>query len=69
MPLLPTKPRDQVMVLITILALGLVGLYWYFVYDPKSSDIDKLLAHVDTLDEWRQKAKTEMAKGDRKSVV
>jgi type IV pilus assembly protein PilO len=63
MALLPTKQRDQAMVLVTILALGLVGLFWYFVYDPKSTDLDKLAAHVDTLDEMNQKAKSEMAKG------
>jgi type IV pilus assembly protein PilO len=63
MAILPTKQRDQVMVLVTILAVALVGLFWYFVYDPKSADIDKLAAHVDTLDDMNQKAKSEMAKG------
>jgi type IV pilus assembly protein PilO len=63
MALLPTKQRDQIMVLVTILAIGLVGLFWYFVYDPKSADLDKLAAHVDTLDDMNQKAKSEMAKG------
>ncbi len=63
MALLPTKQRDQVMVLVTILAFGLVGLFWYFVYDPKSSDLDKLTLHVDSLDDMNQKAKAEMAKG------
>ena len=62
MALLPTKQRDQVMVLVTIVAIALVGLYWYFVFDPKSSDIDKLAAHVDTLDQMNQQAKAEMAK-------
>ena len=63
MALLPTKQRDQVMVLVTILAIGIVGLFWYFVYDPKSAELDKLAAHVDTLDDMNQKAKAEMAKG------
>ncbi|HEV8410790.1 MAG TPA: type 4a pilus biogenesis protein PilO [Gemmatimonadaceae bacterium] len=63
MALLPTKQRDQVMVLVTILAVAIVGLFWYFVYDPKSTDLDKLAAHVDTLDDMNQKAKAEMAKG------
>jgi type IV pilus assembly protein PilO len=63
MALLPTKQRDQVMVLVTILALALVGLFWYFVYDPKATELDKLALHVDSLDELNQKAKSEMAKG------
>jgi type IV pilus assembly protein PilO len=51
------------MVLVTILAFGLVGLFWYFVYDPKSGELDKLALHVDSLDDMNQKAKSEMAKG------
>jgi predicted secreted protein len=57
MAILPTKQRDQVMVLITILAAAIVGLFWYFVYDPKSTELDKLAMHVDTLDQLNQKAK------------
>jgi type IV pilus assembly protein PilO len=63
MALLPTKQRDQAMVLIAILAIGAIGLFWYFVYDPKSTDIDKLSVHVDSLDDLNQKAKSELAKG------
>ena len=63
MALLPTKQRDQVMVLVTILALSLAGAYWYFVYDPKSTELDKIAAHVDTLDRRNQQAKSELAKG------
>lgn len=63
MAILPTKQRDQIMVLVTILALSLAGAYWYFVYDPKSTELDKLAAHVDTLDRRNQQAKSELAKG------
>jgi type IV pilus assembly protein PilO len=63
MALLPTKQRDQVMVLITLLAAALVGLFWYFVYDPKSVELSALSAHVDSLDMQNQKAKSELAKG------
>ena len=63
MAILPTKQRDQIMVLITILAAALVGLFWYFVYDPKSTELSALSAHVDTLDMQNQKAKSELAKG------
>ena len=63
MAILPTKQRDQIMVLITILAASLVGLFWYFVYDPKSTELSALSAHVDSLDMQNQKAKSELAKG------
>jgi type IV pilus assembly protein PilO len=51
------------MVFICILALGLAGVYWNYVYEPKSDELTKLAAHVDTLDAQNQKAKSELAKG------
>ena len=68
MALLPTKQRDQVMVLITIVAIGLVGLYWYFVYDRKNAEIGTLAAHVDTLDQRNLQAKSELAKGTAEQI-
>jgi type IV pilus assembly protein PilO len=68
MALLPTKQRDQVMVLVTLLAAGLVGLFWYFVYDPKSTELDKLAMHVDSLDQLNQKAKSELTKGSVEQI-
>ena len=59
----PQNQRDQIMTGIAIVALVLVGAYWYFVYDPKSTDVDKLVAHVDSLDAENQKAKAQLAKG------
>jgi type IV pilus assembly protein PilO len=68
MALLPTKQRDQVMVLIIMVALGLAGSYWYFVFDPKSTELAKHSAHVDTLDMRNQQAKAELAKGTIEQV-
>ena len=68
MALLPTKQRDQIMVLVVLLALGAIGLFWYFVYDPKSTDLDHLAAHIDSLDVANQKAKSEFAKGTVEEV-
>lgn len=64
MALLPTKQSDQIKVLIIMLALGLAGLFWYFVYDPKSADLDKLALHVDSLEKANNAAKNTMAAGD-----
>jgi type IV pilus assembly protein PilO len=63
MALLPTKQRDQVMVLVTVVAISLVGLFWNFVYDPRSADLDRIEAHVDSLDKANHKAKSELATG------
>ena len=59
----PTNQRDQILTAVAILAFGLVGAYWYFVYDPKTADVDKLSAHVDSLDMQNQQAKSQLAKG------
>jgi type IV pilus assembly protein PilO len=59
----PQNQRDQILTAIAIVALGLVGAYWYFVYAPKGADVDKLVAHVDSLDAENQKAKAQLAKG------
>ena len=64
MALLPKNQRDQVMVLLVIVAVALVGLYYTYVFSPKSDVLDALQAHVDSLDVSNQRAKAELAKGN-----
>ena len=64
MALLPKNQRDQVMVLLVIVAVALVGLYYAYVYSPKSDVLTDLQAHVDSLDVSNQRAKAELAKGN-----
>ena len=64
MALLPKNQRDQVMVLLVIVAVALVGLYYAYVYSPKSDVLTDLQAHVDSLDVNNQRAKAELAKGN-----
>ena len=59
----PQSQRDQILTAIGVVAFALVGAYWYFVYQPKTADVDKLVAHVDSLDLSIQKAKAQLAKG------
>jgi type IV pilus assembly protein PilO len=59
----PTNQRDQILTAVAVIAFALVGAYWYFVYDPKTADVDKLSAHVDSLDMANQQAKSQLAKG------
>jgi type IV pilus assembly protein PilO len=61
--IVPQNQRDQILTAIAIVALGLFGAYWHWVYDPKSADVGKLVAHVDSLDAANQKAKAQFAKG------
>ena len=64
----PQSQRDQILTAIGIVAVALAGAYWYFVYDPKTTDVDKLAAHVDSLDVSIQKAKAQLAKGTVEQV-
>ena len=64
MALLPKNQRDQVMVLLVIVAVALVGLYYAYVYSPKSDVLTDLQGHVDSLDVSNQRAKAELAKGN-----
>jgi len=64
MALLPKNQRDQVMVLLVIVAVALIGLYYSYVYTPKADVLAGLQAHVDSLDVSNQRAKAELAKGN-----
>ena len=64
MALLPKNQRDQMMVLLIIVAVALIGLYYAYVYSPKSDVLADLQAHVDSLDVSNQRAKAELAKGN-----
>jgi type IV pilus assembly protein PilO len=64
MALLPKNQRDQVMVLLVIVAVALIGLYYVYVFTPKSDVLSDLQAHVDSLDVNNQRAKAELARGN-----
>jgi type IV pilus assembly protein PilO len=64
MALLPKNQRDQVMVLLVIVAVALIGLYYVYVYSPKADALSDLQTHVDSLDSSNQRAKAELAKGN-----
>lgn len=63
MAILPTNKRDQMMVLLGVAAVAGAALYWYFVYDPKNTELTKVQTHIDSLDSVNRKAKAELAKG------
>ena len=64
MALLPKSQRDQVMVLLVVVAIALVGVYYMYVFTPKADVLSTLQAHVDSLDVSNQRAKAELAKGN-----
>jgi type IV pilus assembly protein PilO len=64
MALFPKNQRDQVMVLLVIVAVALIGLYYAYVFSPKADVLADLRSHVDSLDMNNQRAKAELAKGN-----
>ena len=60
---MPTNQRDQLMLFACIAAFAAIGAYWYFLYDPKSKELDTLRARVDTLVAQNESVRREIAKG------
>lgn len=60
---LPQSQRDQAMLLVGIIGLALAGLYYYFVYTDKATEIETLTTRVERLDASNQRAKTVVARG------
>jgi len=63
MALLPQNPRDQKLVLVAVVAIGLAGAYQQLVWKPKTAELQLLSARLDTLDSLNRVAKTDVARG------
>ncbi len=63
MGLLPANPRDQKMLAVIVVAAALSGLYFNFLWSPRSQELDATQAHVDSLVVMNQRAKSELAQG------
>lgn len=63
MALLPQNPRDQKLVMLTLLAVALAVLYQQFVWTPKDVELTSIEVRLDTLDSLNKAAKMEVAKG------
>ena len=60
---LPRNQRDQIMLVVGIIGIALGGLYYYFMYAPKTLVLEELTARVERLDASNQRAKAVMARG------
>ena len=63
MALLPTDQRSQVMLLVTILALGGGYAFWHFYYEPTSQQISSTKTAIDSLQAIVDRAKQDLAQG------
>lgn len=64
----PKSQREQAMLLVSIMALSLIGLYWNYVYTPKGGELVTLTQHVDTLESRNQRARAELANGNVEAI-
>jgi len=63
MALLPSDQRSQVMMLLTLLALGAGYAFWHFYYQPASEEISSTKAAIDSLQTIVERAKQDLARG------
>jgi Tfp pilus assembly protein PilO len=63
MALLPTKQRDQILLIVIVLALGTIGGYFMYLYEDKSTAIATLETHVATLDSLNESVKADVKRG------
>jgi type IV pilus assembly protein PilO len=61
---MPKGQREQALLLVSIVAIGAIGLYWYLVFNPRSAELAQKEQRVEQLLTINQRAKAEMAKGD-----
>ncbi len=60
---MPKGQREQVLLLVCMVALAAVGLYWYMVYQPRAVELGEQQTRVETLVSMNDKAKVEMSRG------
>ena len=55
--------RDRNLVVLSVLAIGLAGGYWYQFWSPRNLELDGVETHVQALKDVNQSAKAELAQG------
>ncbi len=61
--------RDQLLISVTVLTLGLAGAYAYFMYLPKRAQLVVIEEHVTVLDRKNEQAKAALASGSVARLV
>jgi type IV pilus assembly protein PilO len=63
MALLPQNPRDQKLMIIGVLFIGLAAVYQQMYWTPKNDELNLVAVKLDTLDSLNAISKREVAKG------
>jgi type IV pilus assembly protein PilO len=69
MGILPSSQRNQVLLILIILALGATYAFYSFRWVPVNEQLQVIQDHVDSLDVWNRKAQAETAKNNEKTLL
>jgi type IV pilus assembly protein PilO len=61
--LYPRTQREQLLVLLGIVGLGIAAVFWYLRYDPRTVELDALEERIVALDFANRRAKAVLARG------
>ena len=63
MAILPANKRDQIMLGVCVVALGLIYVFYEYVYTPKGAELDTLKERVESLERSNEQVRQEVARG------
>jgi type IV pilus assembly protein PilO len=63
MALLPTRQRDQILLIVIVLSVGAIGGYFMYMFGDKSNEITTLDTHVAALTTMNDKVKADIKAG------
>lgn len=63
MALLPSDPQKQKLIALGVVPVALLAAYWYFLYSPKSTDLDQQQQTLEQLETKNAAARALAAKG------
>ena len=69
MGILPSSQRNQVLLILIILALAATYAFYTFRWVPVNEQLQVIQDHVDSLDVWNRKAQAETAKNNEKTLL
>jgi type IV pilus assembly protein PilO len=68
MALLPTKQRDQILLVVIMLSVGAIGGFFMYLYEDRAQEISTLDTHVAALDSLNERVRQDVRRGTVEKV-
>jgi type IV pilus assembly protein PilO len=68
MALLPTKQRDQILLIVIMLSVGAIGGFFMYLYEDRAQEISTLDTHVAALDSLNERVRQDVRRGTVEKV-